>query len=63
MQCTVEQQESVRRVETLFVLANQIEARYTKAKAHVDNFTQSILANAFSGELVPLGRKSGNEEN
>ena len=31
----------------------QIEARYEKAKAHVDKLTQSILAKAFRGELVP----------
>jgi len=43
----------VRRVEALFVLADQIEARYAKAKAHVHNLTQSILAKAFRGELVP----------
>jgi restriction endonuclease S subunit len=48
-----EQQEIVRRVEALFALADQIEARYTKAKAHVEKLTQSILAKAFRGELVP----------
>lgn len=39
--------------ETLFALADQIEARYAKAKANIDNLTQSILAKAFRGELVP----------
>jgi len=48
-----EQQEIVRRVEALFALADQIEARYTKAKAHVDKLIQSILAKAFRGDLVP----------
>jgi type I restriction enzyme, S subunit len=48
-----EQQEIVRRVEDLFRIANRIEDRYNKAKAHVDKLTQSILANAFRGELVP----------
>lgn len=48
-----EQWEIVRRVEALFALADQIEARYTKAKTHVDRLTQSILARAFRGELVP----------
>ena len=48
-----EQQEIVRRVKELFALADQIEARYAKAKAYVDNLTQSILAKAFRGELVP----------
>jgi len=48
-----QQQEIVRRVESLFKLADQIEARYQKAKASVDKLTQSILAKAFRGELVP----------
>ena len=48
-----EQQEIVRRVEALFALADQIEARYAKAKAHVEKLGQSILAKAFRGELVP----------
>ncbi len=47
-----EQQEIVRRVETLFKKADEIEARYQKAKAFVDNLSQSILAKAFRGELV-----------
>ena len=29
-----------------------LEARYEKAKTHVDKLTQSILAKAFRGELV-----------
>lgn len=49
----LEQQEIVRRVEELFKLADQIEARYRKAKDFVDKLTQSILAKAFRGELVP----------
>ena len=48
-----EQKEIVRRVEELSALADQIEARYTKARAHVEKLTQSILAKAFRGELVP----------
>lgn len=48
-----EQLEIVRRVENLFALADQLEARYSKAKAYVDKLTQSILAKAFRGELVP----------
>src|SRR5207249_8218893 len=48
-----EQQEIVRRVEALFKTADALEARYRKAKAHVDKLTQSILARAFRGELVP----------
>ena len=48
-----EQQEIVHRVEALYRIADQIEARYKKAKAVVDKLTQSILAKAFRGELVP----------
>jgi type I restriction enzyme S subunit len=48
-----EQQEIVRRVTSLFALADQIEARYAKAKAHVERLTPSLLARAFRGELVP----------
>jgi type I restriction enzyme S subunit len=48
-----EQREIVRRVQTLFKNADVLEARYGKAKAYIDNLTQSILARAFRGELVP----------
>ncbi len=48
-----EQNEIVRRVESLFALADQIETRYAKVKTHVDRLTQSILAKAFRGDLVP----------
>jgi type I restriction enzyme S subunit len=47
-----EQQEIVRRVDELFALADQVEARYAKAKQYVDSLKQSILAKAFRGELV-----------
>ena len=48
-----EQQEIVRRVEELFALADRLEARVGKARGQVDKLTQSILAKAFRGELVP----------
>lgn len=48
-----EQQEIASRVETLFKIADRIEQRYQKAKNYVDQLTQSILAKAFRGELVP----------
>lgn len=48
-----EQQEIVRRVETLFKTADKIEQRYQKARTYIDQLTQSILAKAFRGELVP----------
>jgi type I restriction enzyme S subunit len=40
-------------VEGLFKIADQIEGRYEKARGYVDKLTQSILAKAFRGELVP----------
>jgi type I restriction enzyme S subunit len=52
-----EQHEIVRRVEALFKKADEIEARYKKAKAFVDKITPSILAKAFRGELVPQDPK------
>lgn len=52
-----EQQEIVRRVEALFALADQIEARFARAKAHTDNLTESILSKAFRGELIPTERE------
>lgn len=48
-----EQQEIDRRVDELFSLADKLEARYNTAKTQVDKLTQSILAKAFRGELVP----------
>ncbi|MEK6407472.1 MAG: restriction endonuclease subunit S [Acidobacteriota bacterium] len=60
-----EQQEIVRGVESLFKLADQIEGRYQKAQREVDKLTQSILAKAFRGELVPteaeLARREGRD--
>jgi type I restriction enzyme S subunit len=47
------QQEIVRRVEALFALADQIEARFTQARAQVDKLTPSLLARPFRGQLVP----------
>ncbi len=48
-----EQQEIVRRVEALFALADQIEARFAQARTQVDQLTPSLLARAFRGDLVP----------
>lgn len=48
-----EQTEIVRRVEQLFAFADQLEARVKAAQARIDRLTQSILAKAFRGELVP----------
>jgi type I restriction enzyme S subunit len=60
-----EQAEMVRRVEGLFAFAARLQARYEQAKTHVDRLTQSVLAKAFRGELVPteaeLARREGRE--
>lgn len=48
-----EQKEIVRRVDELFAFADQLEARVKTAQSCIDRLTQSILAKAFRGELVP----------
>lgn len=48
-----EQTEIVRRVEQLFAFADQLEAKVASAKSRIDHLTQSLLAKAFRGELVP----------
>lgn len=47
-----EQQEIVRRLETLFALVDRLEVRYTTARAQVDKLTPALLAKAFRGELI-----------
>jgi type I restriction enzyme S subunit len=58
-----EQKEILHRVEAMFVLADRLQARYERARAHVGKVTQSVLAKAFRGELVPteaeLARREG----
>ncbi len=60
-----EQEEIVRRVEALFVVADAIERRVGAATARADKMTQAILAKAFKGELVPteaeLARQEGRD--
>ncbi len=60
-----EQHEIVRRVESLFALADRIEQRVAAGKERADRLTQVILAKAFRGELVPteaeLARMEGRE--
>ncbi|EGR3405965.1 restriction endonuclease subunit S [Vibrio parahaemolyticus] len=51
--CGEEQSEIVSRIERFFSRANKIEKQYLDAKARLDRLTQSILAKAFRGELVP----------
>ena len=48
-----EQAEIVRRVESLFALADSLEAKYQAARAQVNRLTPALLAKAFRGELVP----------
>lgn len=48
-----EQDEIVRRVETLFASADLLETRYAAARAQVERLTPALLAKAFRGELVP----------
>jgi len=48
-----EQTEIVRLVEQYFAFADTIEKQVQKAQQRVDKLTQSILAKAFRGELVP----------
>lgn len=55
----------VRRIEILFTLADNIEKRVAAGKDQVDRLPQTILAKAFSGQLVSteaeLARKEGRE--
>jgi type I restriction enzyme S subunit len=44
--------QSACRVEALFAPADQIEARFTQARAQADKLTPSLLARAFRGQLV-----------
>jgi type I restriction enzyme, S subunit len=60
-----EQAEIVRRVSQLFRAADVIEEHLLKAFTRAERLTQSILAKAFRGELVPteaeLARRQGRE--
>jgi type I restriction enzyme S subunit len=48
-----EQKQIVHQVENFFVFADQIEQRVKDAQTRINHLTQSILAKAFRGELVP----------
>lgn len=48
-----EMAEIVRRVESLFALADAIEAKWKTARTQVERLTPALLAKAFRGELVP----------
>jgi len=48
-----EQQEIVRRVESLFSKADDLEAQYKEAVELIDTLPEIILSKAFRGELMP----------
>jgi type I restriction enzyme, S subunit len=48
-----EQHQIVQRVEALFKVADAIEKRVAVATARPERLTQSILAKAFRGDIVP----------
>jgi type I restriction enzyme S subunit len=48
-----EQDEIVRLVEELYAFADRLDSRVATARKRVEALTQSILAKAFRGELVP----------
>lgn len=48
----LEQEEIVRRVESLFAKADVIAASYKKLKEKIDSLPQALLHKAFTGELV-----------
>lgn len=52
-----EQIEIVKRVESLFALADQIESKIKHAQERVNLLTQSILAKAFRGEFTAKWRE------
>lgn len=58
-----EQREIIRRTRTLFAVADNIARKVVTATLKADKLTQSILAKAFGGELVPteaeLARREG----
>jgi type I restriction enzyme, S subunit len=59
---TAEQAEIVRRADRLFALADAIERRIQAAAARAGRLPQSILAKAFSGELVPTEAQLARQE-
>ncbi len=48
-----EQKQIVHQVESLSTLADKVEKQYQQARQRTDKLTQSLLAKAFKGELVP----------
>jgi type I restriction enzyme, S subunit len=60
-----EQNEIIRRIDAFFALADSIEAKVAAAREKTEKLRQSILAKAFSGELVEteaeIARREGRD--
>lgn len=48
-----QQNEIVHRIEQLFAIADQLETKVTTARNRINALTESLLAKAFHGKLVP----------
>ncbi|GLQ52505.1 restriction endonuclease subunit S [Dyella flava] len=57
-----EQREIAYRVESLFAIADKVQAQYEAARAQVDKLTPALLAKAFRGELIQQGRTDESAE-
>lgn len=57
-----EQREIVRRLDSLFAFADSIEVKVAVAREKTERLRQSILAKAFSGELVPTEAELARQE-
>jgi type I restriction enzyme S subunit len=57
-----EQQEIVRRVDALFAFADSVEVKVAAAREKTERLRQSVLAKAFSGELVPTEAEIARQE-
>ena len=58
-----EQEEIIRRVQSLFELADIIESRLAEGTRMTERLTQAILAKAFRGGLVPTEAELARSEN
>jgi len=60
-----EQQEIVQRIEALFSFADSVESKVAAAREMTEKLRQTILAKAFSGELVEteaaIARREGRD--
>jgi len=57
-----EQREIMRRVERLLDLADKVQHHLASVRTNADRMTQSILAKAFRGELVPTEAELAQQE-